>query len=241
METERTNLFFTLLKLKSYLVSLLDNPSEAPDDFTYTREYLERRYPDKLNEIIDLLEDNGIFNDSEIAFNEKVILKFRTIANNSGAQVDLMGLLNKLEIEAKEIGRHDKARSKFINKREEKLNDILEILFQLATNWAILRELEDKADNYSALTDEDVIRPDEEKNLDALDDTTSHAFAVISELTKKYIHKLTDFYFTYGGNIALKDFIEDLENTKKSVGRKYADLFKQYGLDSDWIEKNSDK
>ena len=85
------------------------------------------------------------------------------------------------------------------------------------------------------LNDEDVIRPDEEKSLDALDDTTAKAFNTISLFTKKYIELLTDYYFTYGGDISLKDFVEDLEKTKKSVAKKYLELFQKYGLDSEWL------
>ena len=37
--------------------------------------------------------------------------------------------------------------------------------------------------------------------------------------------------------MALKDFIQELENIKLQVSKKYTNLFKQHGLDADWIEK----
>ncbi len=237
MEYESTNLFFTFLRLKSYLVSLMDESKQNYKDFHYTEEYLSRRYPDEKTSIIRILEDNGIFNDADIAFNEKVIMQFRKIANESKAHTSLVDLLTKLEIEVKDFTSKDKERSKYISLREERLNSILEILFQLATNWSVLRELEDKVDSYSVLNDEEVIRPDEEKNLDALDSTTSQAFNIISDLTKQYIKRLTDYYFEYGGDISLKAFVEELDITKNEVNKKYFELFKKHGLDTDWLEK----
>ncbi len=233
MESENSNLFFTLLKLKSYLVSLLDDPSQCDENFTYTSEYLERRLPEKKNDILSLLEDNGIYNDRDIAFNEKILVKFRSMAKEVKSSQNLVSMLTKLEIESRELNNDDRNRSEYITKREENLSKILEILFQLATNWAVLRELEDRVDNYSALNDEDVIRPDEEVNLNNLDNTTEQAFSIISDLTKKYIHLLTDYYFTYGGDLSLLSFVEELEKTKNLVSNKYADLFRRYGLDSD--------
>jgi len=134
---------------------------------------------------------------------------------------------------------NETARISFASEREKKLSEILFILFQLATNWEVLKDLEDKADNFSALNDEDVIRPDEEKSLDALDGTTAKAFNTISLFTKRYIELLTDYYFSYGGDISLKEFVEDLEKTKKSVAKKYLELFQKHGLDSEWLAKLS--
>jgi len=50
---------------------------------------------------------------------------------------------------------------------------------------------------------------------------------------------LIDYYFTYSGDISLKEFIEDLEKTKKSVVKKYLKLFQKYGLDYEWLVKLS--
>jgi hypothetical protein len=240
MGTDKKNLFLTLLKLKSYLASMIDEQSELYNNFNYSKEYLDRRYPDKSQAIINLLEENEIYTDAEITFNDKIIYKFRAIANKYEDHVDLLSLLDKLEIEARDTVKKDGARKSYISEREKRLSEILDSLFQLATNWAVLKELEDKVDDYSILDEEDIIRPDEEKNLNTLDDSTDKAFAILSDLTKKYLGKLTDYYFCYGGDLALKEFVEELDDVKKSVIKKYSDLFKSHGLDSDWIEKFSE-
>ena len=239
MSVDKNNLFLTLLKLKSYLASMIDERSDSYNNFNFTREYLNIKLPDKKDEIITLLEDNGIYSDIEIAFDEKIIFKFRAIAEKTKANISLLNLLNKLEIDAKDAVIKDEARVNFISEREKKLGEILELLFQLATNWAVLKELEDKVDDYSILDEEDVIRPEEERKLSALDNTTSQAFSAISELTKKYLHKLTDYYFIFGGDLALKEFVDELEDTRNVVAKKYHELFKKYGMDEDWLQKLS--
>ncbi len=239
MSTEKSNLFLTLLKLKSYLASMIDERSDSYNNFNFTEEYLNRKLPGKKDEIISLLEDNGIYSDVEIAFDEKILFKFRAIAEKTKANISLLNLLNKLEIEAKDSVVKEEARSNFITGREKKLGEILDLLFQLATNWAMLKELEDKVDDYSILDEEEVIRPDEERSLSALDGNTSRAFDIISEFTKKYIQMLTDYYFTFGGDIALKKFVDELEDTRNLVSKKYYDLFKKYGLDEDGLKNIS--
>lgn len=239
MEKEKINLFMTLLKLKSYLVSIIDDRSDENDNFNLSIEYLTRKFPAAKDEIIALLENHGIYSDNEIAFSDKIILKFREIANEDKHKTNLFNMLKNLDIEARDSVLKDAGRSNYILDREKKLNDILDLVFQLATNWALLKELEDNVDDYSILNEENVIRPEEEENLNKLDNTTSKTFEALSELTKKYIERLTDYYFTYGGDIALKDFVENLEMTKRSVAQKYIELFKRYGLDSDWLSKYS--
>ncbi len=239
MSIEKSNLFLTLLKLKSYLASMIDEKSDIYNNFNFTEEYLERKLPGKKDEIISLLEENGIYSDVEIAFDERILFKFRAIAEKTKADINLLHLLNKLEIEAKDSVVKEEARKKFITTREKRLGDVLDLLFQLATNWAMLKELEDKVDDYSLLDEEDVIRPDEERNLSTLDGNTSRAFDIISELTKKYIQMLTDYYFTFGGDMALKKFVEELENTRGLVAKKYYELFKNYGLDEDGLKNLS--
>ncbi len=240
MEKEKINLFMTLLKLKSYLVSMIDNRSDEYDNLNLSKEYLVQKYPWAKDEIVNILEDHGIYTDNEIAFNDKIILKFREISNEDRGRINLISLLKNLEIEARDSVLKDSGRSSLILSREKMLNEILDLIFQLATNWALLRELEDNVDDYSVLNEENVIRPEEAENLNKLDNTTSKAFETISSLTKNYIKKLTDYYFTYGGDIALKDFVEELESTKRAVTKKYIDLFKKFGLDTDWLSQYSE-
>ncbi len=241
MATDEKNLFFTLLKLKSYLVSLIDEPSDKYYNFNLSEEYLDRKMPERRDQILDLLESNGIYSDSDIVFNDKIILQFRKIANSKENKINLGKFLNKLDIDSKDINEMLKGRSESIVERETKLNQLLETLFQLATNWAVLKELEDKVDDYSMLNDEELIRPEEEKNLDVLDESALKFFTIISELTRKYINQLSDYYFDYGGDIALKDFVGDLQKTKDKVQRKYIELFNKNGLDSDILKKEEGK
>jgi hypothetical protein len=234
MKKEKNNLFLTLLKIKSYLVSMIDEPGEHYGNLKMTGQYLDLKFPERKTEIINLLEDNNIYSDSEIAFDEKIILKFRSIAHNAKPKSDLIDILSKLDIEAKGIVLNETARISFATERERKLSEILLILFQLAANWEVLKDLEDRADNFSALNAEDVIRPDEEKSLDVLDDTTLNAVNTISLFTKRYLGLLTDYYFSYGGDNSLKEFVDDLERIKKSVTKKYLNLLNKIDLDSEW-------
>jgi len=230
MEPDKPDLFFILLKLRSYLVSLLNSPEECDDSFTYTEEFLERRYPEFKEEIIELLVANNINNDMDIAFNEKIVFRFKDMVSGNEKRTDLAGLLKKFEIEALSIEKENKEKLSYINERERELNKIVEILFQLATNWAVHKELESRVDDYSALSDEDLIRPEEERSFDALDKNTHLSFDKISKLTEKYLRLLTDYYFKYGGDLTLIEFVEELDKIKASVFKKYSELFKKHGL-----------
>ena len=94
MKAEKNNLFLTLLKLKSYLVSMIDDPAGHYGNLKMAEQYLDIKFPDRKNEIINLLEDNNIYSDSEIAFDEKIIFKFRAIAHNTRTKSDLTGHTN---------------------------------------------------------------------------------------------------------------------------------------------------
>ncbi len=230
MEPDKPDLFFILLKLRSYLVSLLNSPEECDDSFTYTEEFFDRRYPEFKEEVIELLVSNNINNDMDIAFNEKIVFRFKDMVSDSEEHTDLAGLLKKFEIEAHSIEKENKQKLNYINEREQELNKVVEILFQLATNWAVHRELESRVDDYSTLSDEDLIRPEEEASFDTLDKNTYMSFDKISKLTEKYIHILTDYYFKYGGDLTLIEFVEELDRIKASVFRKYSELFRKHGL-----------
>jgi len=77
MKTDQNDLFMLLIKLKSYLLSLMESPKDSDGKFTYTNEYLQRRFPQKREEIISLLKEHNITSDEEIAFDDKVHTKFR--------------------------------------------------------------------------------------------------------------------------------------------------------------------
>jgi hypothetical protein len=231
MEPDKPDLLFILLKLRSYLISLINTPEECDDAFTYTEEFLERRYPEMKEEIMELLIDNGINSDYDIAFNEKIVLQFKQMISGAEKGTDLTSLLKKFEIETVSLEREKKKLESFKNERERELNKVIETLFQLAANWAVHRELENKVDDYSTLSEEELIRPEEEKSYDTLGENTYSSFDKISKLTEKYIYLLTDYYFKYGGDLTLIEFVEELEKIKVSVFKKYAELFKKHGLE----------
>jgi len=228
---EKPDLFYILLKLRSYLVSLLNSPEECDDSFTYTEEFLERRYPELKEEVLELLIENGINRDYDIAFNEKIVFRFKDMVSGSDKRTDITSLLKKFDIDSISLEREKKKIESYRNERERELNKVLETLFQLAANWAVHRELENKVDDYSTLSEEDLIRPEEEKSYDDLGKNTEISFDKISRLTEKYINLLTDYYFHYGGDLTLIEFVEELEKIKVTVFKKYADLFKKHGLE----------
>lgn len=228
---EKPDLFYILLKLRSYLVSLINSPEECDEGFAYTEEFLERRYPEMKEEVMVLLIDNGISSDYDIAFNEKIVFRFKEMVSGSDKRTDITDLLKKFDIESISLERDKKKIESFRNERERELNKVIETLFQLAANWAVHRELENKVDDYSTLSEEDLIRPEEEKSYNALGKNTDASFDKISKLTEKYIHLLTDYYFHYGGDLTLIEFVEELENIRVAVFKKYSELFKKHGLE----------
>jgi len=229
MNGESYNLFYTLVKLKFYLVSLLDTPQENKT-FYFTEEFLERRLPERKKEIIDILNNYGVSSDSDIAFDDSVILKFKEIVKEKEQHINLTTILHNLDIESNALSRSslDQQRSD----REKQAHTILENLFQLSTNWVMHKEIENKFEDYSILDEEDVIRPEETEKLDVLNSNTTSSFEIITQLTIHYIDLLADYYFKYGGDIQLKEFWQDLEKIKKDIQIRYKELFRSSGLDT---------
>lgn len=76
MDSQKQDLFFILLRLKSYLISLIDKAENCENEFKFTEEFLERCFPEEKTEIINILEDNKIYGDCDIVFNDKIHLVF---------------------------------------------------------------------------------------------------------------------------------------------------------------------
>lgn len=228
MNGENFNLFFTLVKLKFYIVSMMDSPS-AVKTFYLTEEFLERRIPEHKSEVIEALKNYGINSDSEIAFDDSVILKFKELAREKENHVELSAILDKLDIASR--GLSGTGPGEYRSEREKLANKILENLFQLSSDWVIHKELENKFDDYSVLDEEDVIRPEESDKLDVLNSNTTASFKTLTRLTTNYIALLSDYYFKYGGDLQLKEFWQDLEIIQKKIINKYIELFKSYGFD----------
>lgn len=238
MKDASFDLFFSLLRLKSYLLSLLDEPEDCAQSFDFTEEYLERKLPDKKEEIIEMLIEYGIKNDCDIAFDEKIHIKFKEMAVKSKEGVDLASLLSELEIDSQELRAKQKELETLKIQREKKLRYILALLFQLTKNWAAHELLEKDVDDYSTLEEEEMLRPEEISRLDDLDSNSINSFNTISKLTEKYLDLFADYYFHYGGDISLERFLGRLDQIKRSISDKYNDLFRESGLDENEINND---
>lgn len=230
MSSEQFDLFLILLRLKSYLVSLIDHPAAA-EDYSFTEEFLERKYPDRKEEIIELLVNYDIHSDAEIAFNEKIHYKFRDMVRGRENASRLTNILEKFHIDSIENTVREKAFEELKLAREQKLKEIVSVLLQLARVWTQRSGLEENVDNFLLLEEEDVIRPEEEKELGKLDSDTMISYKTISKLTELYLEQLIEYYFRFGGDVELSGFIKELDEFKEIVKAKYNELFKKSGLD----------
>ncbi len=222
--------YLVFIKIKSYLVSLLDDSSSGTDSLQLTEEFLDRKYPGQKEYIMEILVSNDIISDEQIAFDENILSKFKDIANADNNSVSLEEILKNFNIESIEKTLSEKSIQTFKQAREQKTKEIITILFQLARIWSYKIELENEIDDYSLLEEEELIRPDEEFKLDKLDDDTNVSFGLISKLTNIYLEQLVSYFFDFGGNVSLANFINNLETFKKLVHKKYTELFQQYGL-----------
>lgn len=229
---ENNQIFIVLVRLKSYLMSIIDNREDGMDDpLHYTKEYLERKYQDEMFDILEVITANGISSDLQIAFDEDIHVKFQELIEDMNPQVDLISLLENLKINAEEFQQREKHLDEMKNKRAEDLKRIITIIFQMAKFWTRHQKIEDDVEDYSRLEDEDMIRPEEEKKLLYIDKTAFLSFDNIAQLTKIYLELLTEYYFNYGGNINLEKFLKELDGIKTEVEEKYNSLLKKFGLD----------
>jgi hypothetical protein len=233
MDNNNFNLLFVLVKLKFYILGLLDSPDKNPT-FYLTEEFLERRAPEHKSEIISALKKYGINSDSEIAFDDSVVLKFREMVKKSQGHKDISEILSNFEIESKAL--QSSLSDEYRSEREKYLHSILDNLFQLSSNWVMLKEIENKFEDYSVLDEEDVIRPEEEEKLNVLNSNTSTSFKIITLLTTNYTGLLAEYYFNYGGDIELKEFWNNLDKIKSDIEIKYKNLFRKSGLDDESTE-----
>lgn len=230
MSAEQFDLFLILLKLKSYLISLIDNPDFETDSLEITEEFLDRKYPELKSEIIEMFIEHKIHNDSEIAFNDKIHVKFKEMVKGKSGTFNLASILEKYNIQSVAEDNRDRSIDELRIAREQKLKEIVTVLFQLARLWTQRSTLEENVDDFSILDEEELIRPDEEKELGKLDRDTFISFNTISKISNLYLEQLIEYYFQFGGDLALPEFIEELEALKKIVKQKYSDLLNNSGL-----------
>jgi hypothetical protein len=218
---------------------MIDEPAGNNESLAVTEEYLNLKFPDKKDEIIGLLKKNNIVSDSDIAFDEKIVFIFRKIALTPETQSGITTILNDLDIEAKDITLNEAEQINITAEREKRLSEILFILYKLANHWEILKGLEDKADSFSILNNEDVLRPEEENRLDELNASTAKVFSTLALLTGKYIELLAGYYYSNGGMEVLNDFVGTMEKTKKLIGKKYIALYKSHGWGTELLARFS--
>ena len=233
MAAYQSEILLTLVKLRYFLISLIESPEECYDNFNISEEFFERRNIINGNELLEKLQDNGINNDCDIAFNKDIHNIFKIVSQDFSSNPDLKSMLEEFEIEVNEALIKEDNISKFRREREEKLNEIINILFKLAKEWSMHHEIEDSIDDFNALDDVELLRPDEEKQLDVLGDNSVYSFDIISKQTEKYIELLSDYYFKYGGDLILAGFVNDISNLKSVVAKKYSNLSKENGIDID--------
>ena len=233
MAAYQSEILLTLVKLRYFLISLIESPEECYDNFNISEEFFERRNIINGNELLEKLQDNGINNDCDIAFNKDIHNIFKIVSQDFSSNPDLKSMLEEFEIEVNEALIKEDNISKFRREREEKLNEIINILFKLAKEWSMHHEIEDSIDDFNALDDVELLRPDEEKQLDVLGDNSVYSFDIISKQTEKYIELLYDYYFKYGGDLILAGFVNDISKLKSVVAKKYSNLSKENGIDID--------
>ena len=209
---------------------MVDHPSKGDDVFDYTEEFLDRKYPEHKSEIMELLLAYNIHGDAEIAFDEKMHLKFREMVKEKESASDLTSILEKFNIQAIEESIKDRTLVEIKSAREQKLKEVVTLLLQLARIWTQRGELESNVEDFSFLEEEELIRPEEQKELGKLDDDTMASYNAISKLSHLYLEHLIEYYFAFGGDLALTEFIKGLEDFKTFTERKYKELFKKSGL-----------
>jgi len=231
MQNPKFDLFIILLKLRSYLISLLDDPSNEYSDFEYTEEFLLRKYPGRKEEIMELLRGNSIASDGQIAFTEDIQLNFKEIAFGTESSQKLPEILNRYNISSINDALKFKTVENIRQSREHKLKEITSVLLQLARIWAKRSEIETDIEDFSLLDEEDLIRPEEKNELTKLDHETSLSYSTISKLTEIYLEQLAEYYFRFGGDLSLVNLIDNLDEFKEQVSNKYNNLFREHGLD----------
>jgi hypothetical protein len=224
MSTDKVDLFVKLVKLKSYLVSMIDNYDESPESLYHTEEFLNLRYPDDKEEILTLLKENKILSDREIVFDTQMHMKFKNIAEGMPKGVTLESIFDQVGITSDEFESIKSFLNSYRSKREEELKNIVETLLQLARLWVNHLEIENSADDLLALHEEDVIRPEENKAMEDVSKNSESSLMKLTAITNKYLDMLSNYYFNYGGDIQLKSFLFDLEKFIKNIEAKYKKL-----------------
>jgi hypothetical protein len=210
---------------------MIDDPSMEYNGFDYTEEYLLRKYPERKEEVLELLISNKIESDAQIAFSEDIQHKFKEMIIGLESPHKLPEILDRYQIAAIQDTLKEKTLDNFKLIREQKLKEIVSVLLQLARIWTKRNEIENNIEDFSLLDEEDVIRPEELEELGQLDFETSVSYKTISKLTEIYLEQLADYYFKFGGDVSLMKLLDSMDEFKRVVVSKYRNLYNEHGLD----------
>ena len=99
MAAYQSEILLTLVKLRYFLISLIESPEECYDNFNISEEFFERRNIINGNELLEKLQDNGINNDCDIAFNKDIHNIFKIVSQDFSSNPDLKSMLEEFEID----------------------------------------------------------------------------------------------------------------------------------------------
>ena len=236
MKNEQYDLFMVLLKLKSYLVSMIDDDKNSGKSFYFTEEYLDNRFPEQKSEIIELLKKFNLKSDCDIVFNEQVHHIFRDMVASQNPNKNLDYILKQEKIVGLKPDDVEKFLEDFQKNRDISIKEMVTILLKLTKLWSNYHEIETRVDDYIELDEKEVLRPEEEREFQNLDQDASISLDKITFLTKNYLEILIDFLFKFGGDIQLQTFVTQFDELKISVDNYYNELFLRSGLNSDETE-----
>ena len=197
MNDSQYDLFIVLLKLKSYLVSMVEEGVQYPKEYYFTEEYLELKYPEQKDEILNLLSKFNLNCDKDIVFNERVHQVFRDMAGSISHNIKLENILKEQNISSINFDEVEKYLENFQHTRDENLKNIIATLLNIVKNWSGYQQIEKEVDDYIALDEKEVLRPDEESKYESLDRDAEIILDKITVNTKDYLASMVDFLFQY--------------------------------------------
>ena len=226
----KNDVFVILLRLKSYLISLIDTPDDCDESLEYSKEYLSRKFPEMSLMLLDMLQENEIYSDCQIVFDPDIQDKFKKIAQGETTKIELDEILYKYNIESKDLLLSNEWNKTVKTNREEMIRQIVSILLKTANEWVNRKDLEENIDDISLLIEEDVLRAEEVDKLNSISNETGLSFSKLSTLTLIYIKFFTDYLFDHGGDVSLKNFQQKLWKISKNIDTKYKNLLNRNGL-----------
>jgi hypothetical protein len=215
---------------------MIDEENDSGRNFYFTEEYLGSRFPEQKSEIISLLKKFNLKSDCDIVFNEQVHHIFRDMVASQIPNKNLNYILKQQKIVGLKPDEVENFLEDFQKNRDTSIKEMVTILLKLTKLWSNYHEIESKVDDFIELDEKEVLRPEEEKEFQTLDQDASIFLDKITFLTKNYLEILIDFLFKFGGDIQLQTSVTQFDELKTSVDNYYNELFLRSGLKSDESE-----